>query len=327
MRRAIALIILLAAPAMAQTSRPASEAADRFGSLRRSVENVSDLEQIVNRYQLFIKTYKGTAVEADAVRDLATWQDRLDKKMLKVGGKWITPEERAGLAEQSLEAADNVRQLLKQGRLKEADSALKTALDVNSKDPALLYLSGVLAYRQDQLSAGAKRRLRQSTHLFPNHAPTLNNLAVILFRQKQYAGALALYDQAMNASPGNKDILNNVAEALDALPETEQNGPAAKKIMRRFTEQETKLGKEMNAQNMYRWGATWVTQEQMTELQAHEREIKDRLDQLAAQFDSQKITIADIEKNLKEANRQIGNLDNTGYVRASTARFTRAFRR
>src|SRR5436305_4867252 len=73
----------------------AASSADRLGSLRRSVESITDVRQIIDRYKRFIDQNKGTPAAKDAEQDLAMWQDRLDRNLVKVGGKWVTQEEKA----------------------------------------------------------------------------------------------------------------------------------------------------------------------------------------------------------------------------------------
>src|SRR5690348_5278354 len=58
------------------TTSPA-EAMSGLLSLRRSVENVNDVRQIIERFKKFIDMHKDTPSAVEAQKDLATWQDRL----------------------------------------------------------------------------------------------------------------------------------------------------------------------------------------------------------------------------------------------------------
>ena len=60
-------------------------AQENLDSLRRSVVNLDDLKQIVSRYKSFIAQYASTPSAGEAEKDLAQWQDRLDKGMVKAG--------------------------------------------------------------------------------------------------------------------------------------------------------------------------------------------------------------------------------------------------
>src|SRR5207248_7596210 len=147
-----------------------------------------------------------------------------------------------------------------------------------------LYLKGLLLYRQDQLPA-ARKTFEQVNVLVPNHGPTQNNIAVIFAQQNQALQSLTWYDQAMGSSPKDQAVLNNVAEALYALPDEQRGVAIAQRTARRFTEQDVDLQKELQAQGLHRWGATWVTTDQLKELKAAEREVQDQLNRLSDEFD------------------------------------------
>src|SRR5436190_4220503 len=75
----------------------AEDAQRRLESVRRSAENMSDLKLIISRYNDFLRRY-GSGPQAEAARkDLAGWEDKLEKHMTKAGGKWVTPEELGSL--------------------------------------------------------------------------------------------------------------------------------------------------------------------------------------------------------------------------------------
>jgi Tfp pilus assembly protein PilF len=299
----------------AASSKPsAASSSERLASLRRSVEYLDDPRKVVDRYHKFLETNKGTSAEKDAIGDLAVWQDRLDRKMVKVGGKWVTPEERAAMQEQAVAAADAARKLLRDGQLKDAEDAINKAIAEDPTNVAALYLRGLLAYRQDQLIP-ARKAFESVNALAANHAPTLNNLGVILFRQNQIAGAMGFYDQAMQSSPRNKQVLNNVAEALNAMTEDQLKTQIAQRAARRFTEQDQDLAKDLLQQGLHRWGATWVTADQLDELRQAEQAVRNQLDDLSAQFETTKVRIANIDRDIDENTRAMSRYNAGGYVR------------
>ena len=244
----------------ATTTRPADadEATRNLASLRRSVENTDDPRRAIEKYQRFIETAAGTPAEIEARKDLAMWQDRAEKGLVKVGPKWVSPAERTKMQERSLAQASSARRLLRQGKLPEAAQAIDQALADDPNNPAALYLRGLLQYRKDQVPA-ARTSFELVNRLVPGNAATLNNLAVIAARQSQPNVALGYYDQAMSASPQDRNILDNVAEALYTLPDNARNSGIARRVAARFAEQDAALASEMEKRDMHRWGATWVT--------------------------------------------------------------------
>ena len=118
----------------------------------------------------------------------------------------------------SLLTADHARRAVKAGRFADAEPLVAAALVMDPQDASAHYLLGLLRLQQTQLAA-ARRAFEAAAALVPRHGPTLNNLAVVDWRQHRYADALARYDQAMVAAPSDPAVLANVAAALaERLP-------------------------------------------------------------------------------------------------------------
>lgn len=297
----------------APATRPTDAAIDpvdggKLASLRRSVDNLPDLKVILERYDRFIDQNTNTPVADEARTDRAMWKDRLDQGMVKVGTKWVTPAERDTIYARAALSADEARQLLKGGRLRDAETSLNKALIEDPTNVTAMYLRGVLAYRTDRLPV-ARQSFDAVNVSVPDHAPTLNNLGVVAWRQNQHAGALNFYDQAMQTAPLDKDVLNNVAEALNALPDNVRTGTVAQRVARRFTEQDTQLQQDLATQGWYRWGATWVTQSQLDQLKIAEQQVQDKLDKMAGDFDAVQSRIRSIEVSVESNNRSIRQLE------------------
>ncbi|HSV16195.1 MAG TPA: tetratricopeptide repeat protein [Tepidisphaeraceae bacterium] len=289
-------------------------AAERLASLRRSVETLNDPRDVIARYQHFIEQVKDPAAVAEAKRDMASWQDRADQNMVKVGSKWILPGERAKLSDEAMGLAEQARQLMKQGRAKEAEPLLVEATADDPQNVSALYLTALLRYQQDQLPA-ARKALDAVAQLVPNHAPTLNNLGVVQWRQRQYVAALISFDGAMLAAPVNKDILDNVASALQALPAEFRNSNVTQRVARRFQEQDRQLAEQMAQAGWHRVGTGWVTDKDYDELKKQEKETQDKLDALAGEFDKAKQHLADLDTRIADTEEQINRIDATSYVR------------
>ena len=250
--------------------RPAdspSAAEDRLASLRRAVENISDLKVIISHYEAFIQDNPQSKAATEAEIELADWRDRQARGLVKVGSNWVTPEEKAENDHKADLVAVDVRQLLLAGKLKDASDAIEKTLLVSPQNISLLYLRGVVAYRQEQLLPA--RKAFEAVHaLSPNDGPSLNNLAVITWRQNNLMVAMNYYDQAMVSAPMSRQILDNVAEALNSLPPERRKTPLIEKVVRHFNEQDSDLQKKLADQGLSRWGSSWVTDSQRVKLDA-----------------------------------------------------------
>jgi Flp pilus assembly protein TadD len=265
----------------------AGSAQDRFDSLKRSVAAIEDINQIITRYTTFIQQNKGTPAAEQAQAELAIWQDRLNKNLIKVGAKWVTAEERDQIVSQSNDAVGQALQLMKSNRLAEADPLTKQALDIDPQNPVANYLQGVLLYRDEKL-VPARKAFELVHAALPSDAATLNNLAVIATRQNQTITALNYYSDAMLALPANKEICNNVAEALAVLKDDFKKNPIAQRASRTFVEQEAQLETTMSQYGWFRWGSMWINQTQLNDLKKAEKEVQDKIDALETKFNDQR---------------------------------------
>jgi Flp pilus assembly protein TadD len=286
--------------------RSADHSAAGLASLRRSVEALTDINQIIERYERFIENTKDEKIKSDARDDLEQWMDRRSRGLVKHGSKWISPDEVEEIALKATEVALEARELIRQNRNREADTLLQQALAADPMNSAAQYLRGVALYRIDKI-ADARKAFEAVNSVVPNHPPTLNNLAVILYKQNARPAALNWYDQAMQASGVNKFILDNVAEALGSMPPEQIKGAVAK-CQARFIELDVVLQRQLESQGLYRWGGGWVNQQQLDQLRAAERDIRDKLASLQQEFDQTKARIAQIDEMVAQNKRSMDDI-------------------
>ncbi len=266
------------------TLTPDEIAQGNLRSLRHTVEGLSDLKQIIDRYQKFLEQNKGRGAANDAQADLAIWRDRQEKGAGKVGTKWVSADEYGVLVNKWLASIDTARGMIRQNRLKEAEAAVNNVLADDPGNVSALYLQALIFLRQDKLTP-ARKPLDIVRAALPDHAPTLNNLAVLMFRGNQVPGAMTLYEQAMNADPLNRHILDNVAEALHALTPDQQDTTQAQRAAKKFAALDAQLGKKMLDSGLYRWGSSWVNAQQKEQIEKVEAAIQAKLDALSVEKD------------------------------------------
>ena len=146
---------------------------------------------------------------------------------------------------------------------------------------------------------------------------------MILWRQNAITAALNDYDAAMLAAPGSREILDNIAEALNALPENQRKGAVVAKVVRHFKEQDEDLQKKMAEKGMTRWGATWVTQAQADKLAAQEKEIRGQIDQMSRDFDSLQARVNAIDRTITEDQNEMRQIDAESLVADSSGKVVR----
>jgi hypothetical protein len=172
---------------------------------------------------------------------------------------------------------------------------------VDPGDISAQYLTAVIEL-QDGDVARARANFDKVRAQEPNHAPTLLNLAALDMSQQRHQRALTLLGEALNAAPGNREILDNAAEALNLLPPKVGATRQAETVRQLFLSQDAALRQSMAQRELYRWGSTWVGRQELEELQALEAEINKRIEELSAQYQGLERDIADIDTKY-EANR------------------------
>ena len=289
-----------------KTVAGAETAEQRLGSLRRSVANLTDAGQILQRFKAFIAQNPNTPAAQEAQKDVETWKERADKGLTRVGEQWVTPEQLAELRAKAQDAAEDLRPMVKAGKVNEAMPILEKALAASPQNPSLLYLKGLLLFRQNQ-TPEARKAFEGVVAQAPDNAAAHNDLGVILWRQRAQMPALVEYDKAMVADPQNQTILDNVAEALNALAPEHRKNAVTRKIVDRFNEQDAALQRTMAEKGLYRWGSDWLPEKEFNKIQKAEQDIKDK--QTKFQKD-----ITDAQARILQINRSI--TDDTNVMNA-----------
>jgi tetratricopeptide (TPR) repeat protein len=310
-------------PAAATPPAASSEVDARLASLRRSVENLSDIKMVLDRYARFIDQYKQTPAAREAERDVAMWRERQDKGMVKVGSQWVTPAEREGLKKKGQATAQEARDALLEAKAKEAEALIARALEEDPGNISATYLKGVLLCQQGQLPQARKYfeavavagggAASSTTKPSPSVA-ALNNLAVIQWRTAPDSPAMAMgfYEKAMNAAPLDVRILHNVAEAINALPANQRSTVVAQNAIRLFESQQAVLLKKMEQDGMHPWGSSWVDEPTLARLEAADKAIQKQVAALSGEYDKLQKTVNDASADI-EGNKRTMQL----YVNAS----------
>jgi tetratricopeptide (TPR) repeat protein len=301
-----------ASPALSNGSR--GPTLTDLASLRRAVQNVSSVDQIIERYEKFITRAVDPQVHADATRDLEIWKQRKAEGLLPVAGEWITPQRRDEMRSESQKLIEQAVDLHLQGNKPDARSLVEHVLAVDPENAAALYLRG-LALLEDGQLPGAREVFEKSNSVAPNNIATLNNLAVISWRQRHPMGALNYYDQAMSASYPRQRIVDNIAEALYALPREHRDNALTQKVVKNFNEQETALIIELEKEGLYRWGATWVDAARREELKAAEAKIQEAIDALSKRYDDLEIEVREIDRDIEDNERAMRQMESTRFLR------------
>ena len=288
-------------------------ARDRFESLRRSSENERDIGRAIERYEAIVKVLDGTSVVADANKELTTWRDRRDRKMTRVGKTWLTPAERDALFDDIAKRADVIRRSIATNDLNGAAALLREASPLDPNNMSFQYLAGVLQYRRGQY-AESKKSFDAVAEQVPDHPPTLVNQAVLLVRFKRWPQAAGALDAAMAAAPENADVLNDVTEFVQLIPDASRKSNVIDRMLKRYGVQEAGLEERMAAeQKLYRWGSRWVTQAELADFKKQRDAYEQTKREMQTDFDQATARVKQIDEDVKRTS------DTMAQMQASTA--------
>lgn len=290
-----------------------SEAQEGLASLRRAVEHLTDIPTIIEHYQRFISQTSDPDVLALTKQDMQTWQERLDAGLVKVGDSWVTPQQRERMQAAGQAEALQARDLILQGKDSDAEPILKQALVDDPENATAFYLQGVMRF-DEKHPTDARAAFMAADQIAPNHGPTLNDLAVIAWQAGAAAQALGYYDQAMRASPEAREILDNVAEALNAMPQENRDSLICRRVADRFAEQDAALQQTLNKQGLFRWGSTWVTSQQLSDLKAAQAKLADQQESLSHEYDGLGEKMNEIDSEIDQNTREMHRMEASSYV-------------
>lgn len=282
------------------TSRPVIEATQAsLNALHRQVESTTQPSEAISKYDKFLARPSEPAIMEQAREELAVWVDRRDRKLVRIGDNWLTPEQVRESRQRIMPRIDEARQLLDEGRISRAEQIIEEVLAIDPANISAMYLKGIVHFEKRQFPI-ARQSFEQVRNALPDHPATWNNIGVILFEQNQETPGLAAYEKALAYGANEPKILDNVAEALASLSDDERRSTVAKRVMQRFQEADKAVAAELAGQDLYRWGATWVSGEQIRQIEQERKTIEQKIDDLEDQF-------AEIEDEIELINARIHN--------------------
>lgn len=284
---------------LSSKSATPNRAAEGLRSLQRSVEFSDDLPRIIQRYRTFIEQTKDPATLQAAKAELAIWQSRLDRHLVKVGKQWMTPDERTVLVRKWRQNAEQARLLMKDSRDREAAKLINQTLEEDPQNASALYLRGVLADKRLDFQE-SKKAYQAVQQALPLHAPTLFNLSLVLAKQNQWPASCVSMEQALTAAPITQVLLDSAAELLNLVPQESRRTPAAQKLLRTFLDQDAKLQKTMQSRKLYRWGATWINEDDHAQIQKQSDEVQKKIAEIQKKFDVVQDRLKSIDTRLRD---------------------------
>lgn len=290
---------------LTSTVSPAEAAEAQWTRIAPSLKSADDLQVVIDTLQKFIEQHPESPRAQEARNQVGIYQMLASNNAVKFRGQWMPRAQIEVKLKQWAEAARPALDYYRQGRLKEAIDAARTALAADEQNPDALTIAGLAAYRANTLLP-ARSFFATLAESDPSSLLAHNNLAVISWQQKLHAEALLHYARALQVSAQNRLLLDNIAEAVNTYP-GDRNGAPYKTLMRQYEPAETRAQADMAIKGLQRWGSTWVTREHFERLSKNRNTIQDHMARLDAQFRSTSEALAGIDSQIAQAQADYDN--------------------
>jgi tetratricopeptide (TPR) repeat protein len=283
-------------------------ARERLTSLQRSVDSERDIDRIVERYEQFISMNANTEAAKVAQTDLDEWRARKTKGMMKVGHRWLTSAERDAALVEAANAVAKVNALISADQIEDASATLRQLLEAEPDNVSFLYLTGVLQLRRQQFFE-AKRSFDAVAERIENHAPTIVNLSVLAAQFKRWPQAVALLEQAMTLAPSSQEVLDDVLELQQLVPESMRRTAGFERLVKRSIPLETALQQRQSRRGLFRFGSQWVDQATLDKAKADREAYEKKKVDLEADYQQSQETIRKADEQIALTQRLISRME------------------
>ncbi|HVX85972.1 MAG TPA: tetratricopeptide repeat protein [Phycisphaerae bacterium] len=301
---------------------PAEAAASEWKRVQALAAKAPSLEGVVKLEQDFLAKYPDAPASAEAKASLDAHQKLVGKGAVKFRGEWMTPDMMQEKQQGWEKEAEPALTAYKAGRLDDARKAAASILEAHAENPVALAVSGLASYRLNDL-AKARAALTKLASVDPSNVIALNDLGVISSDQHNVAEAMNFYARAIEAKPGNRQVLDNAVAAMGAYTGSKEND-VYKNLARVYGAAEADMETEMAKRGLYRFGSTWVPTEVKSKVGNDRQQIQTKMAQLDAQFAVAKQSLDHLDQQLASVQQQydqtVTNLQSLNMTNVGTTR-------
>jgi S1-C subfamily serine protease len=184
-----------------------------LAALEEAASKCRSAEEELRLYRVFHDDPKTSDADCRAVLPrLDELKELAAKKMLKVAGKWLTPDE---VKKNRLEANGLLQQGLELLRLGQEDASRKKFAAASALEPDSVraeFLLGMIYCLKNRDLAKAKQYFESCLTREPQNVAVLNNLAVVELKRNEYAPALVHWRAAI-AAGSSQAVVQNLGRA------------------------------------------------------------------------------------------------------------------
>jgi len=185
-------------------------------AVERDAERCRTAAEAVALYETFLaQPSLPTGVKAAARARLAQWKESADKGLVRLGKKWVTPEERQQATDEADQLIERALELIAVRNYPEVRLLLQRA---SSADPDGIRADFLLGMLNTPLVANhaptAKRHFATALLRQPGHISLLNNLALTEVRNRNYGVAVAHWEEALKRASKLPEVTHNLGRLI-----------------------------------------------------------------------------------------------------------------
>jgi tetratricopeptide (TPR) repeat protein len=200
-------------------AEPVSEDGTRrirnFVELAEAANRCASAKEAIVLYQRFLADESMAASDLQAAKNnLPLWQSRVEKNLVRLGTRWLDPNEAAAHRARARELVLKGRQLLE---VDQGPAARDKLMEANREDPDGIeghFLLGIGYALLARDATTARQHFSECVKRQPSHVASLNNLALADVRLNHYDDALRCWRKAIEVSPATPEIIQNLGRFL-----------------------------------------------------------------------------------------------------------------
>jgi len=236
---------------------------------------------------------------AEADKQIARWAEALKHGEVVWVGKSVSPEQRDAMKSRALKKLDEAVVEIRHGRQAKAAALLRDALR-DWPDHAGAHFHMALVLQRQKKPVEAARHYRAVLDAFPDHVPSLNNLAALECLRKQYLVGVPLMQRALSLAADVVVVNDNAYRMLLGIQDARLRGFEDR--VARLQSAALRFEAAMHSQGMRRWGTSWISEDVYKGYEQKNREIDAELTSLADR-------IAAIDQDLAALKARIAELE------------------
>ena len=181
-------------------------------ALEKRAARSATARQAVQLYEQWMHQHEiGDEYKQTVKERYDTWQARSDEKLVRLGTKWVTTEDREAASRNAEKLLVSASQEMRKNNSSRALQLLGHASKANRNGIAADYLAG-LYYTVCGLNnpENAERYFKQVLVRSPGHSGALNNLALTAAKLEDFGQAYELWARAIQIAPHSPRITHNV---------------------------------------------------------------------------------------------------------------------